>query len=99
MVGNISEGDESEARLCDNTGQYFCVDCHWNDTLIIPARVIHNWDFTPRKVIFALLLKLRNSSLTLVEAWSVIVLPAYQNGDLFESNSVFQQKITIALQR
>eukprot|EP00117_Sycon_ciliatum_P037407 scpid45103/ scgid27993/ Differentially expressed in FDCP 8 homolog len=39
-----------EARLCDYTGKYYCPFCHWNDTAVIPARVIHNWDFEHRKV-------------------------------------------------
>lgn len=40
----------SEPRLCDYSGNYFCELCHWNDTMVIPARVLHNWDFEPRKV-------------------------------------------------
>lgn len=43
-------GIPNEARQCDYTGQYYCSSCHWNDTAIIPARVIHNWEFEPRKV-------------------------------------------------
>ncbi|XP_029577196.1 differentially expressed in FDCP 8 isoform X3 [Salmo trutta] len=43
-------GVPSEARQCDYTGQYYCSTCHWNDTAVIPARVIHNWEFEPRKV-------------------------------------------------
>ncbi|XP_045149793.1 differentially expressed in FDCP 8 homolog isoform X3 [Echinops telfairi] len=43
-------GVPSEARQCDYTGQYYCSHCHWNDLAVIPARVIHNWDFEPRKV-------------------------------------------------
>ncbi|XP_037671867.1 differentially expressed in FDCP 8 homolog isoform X1 [Choloepus didactylus] len=43
-------GVPSEARQCDYTGQYYCSHCHWNDLAVIPARVIHNWDFQPRKV-------------------------------------------------
>ncbi|KAM7357472.1 differentially expressed in FDCP 8 homolog isoform 2-T2 [Cochliomyia hominivorax] len=39
-----------EPRLCDYTGLYFCPSCHWNDVCVIPARVVHNWDFVPRKV-------------------------------------------------
>ncbi|XP_075161234.1 differentially expressed in FDCP 8 homolog isoform X2 [Haematobia irritans] len=39
-----------EPRLCDYTGLYFCPSCHWNDQSIIPGRVVHNWDFAPRKV-------------------------------------------------
>ncbi|XP_059475079.1 differentially expressed in FDCP 8 homolog A isoform X2 [Neocloeon triangulifer] len=40
----------SEPRICDYSGCYFCPTCHWNTTAIIPARVVHNWDFEPRKV-------------------------------------------------
>lgn len=43
-------GVPSEARQCDYTGQYYCSLCHWNDLAVIPARVVHNWDFEPRKV-------------------------------------------------
>lgn len=39
-----------EARLCDYTGLYYCPACHWNDRVPTPARVIHNWDFTPKSV-------------------------------------------------
>ncbi|CAH1779563.1 unnamed protein product, partial [Owenia fusiformis] len=39
-----------EPRQCDYTGGYYCDLCHWNDAMIIPARVLHNWDFEPRKV-------------------------------------------------
>ncbi len=37
-------------RLCDYCGQYFCPSCHHHEEAVIPARVIHNWDFNPRKV-------------------------------------------------
>ncbi|XP_062601643.1 differentially expressed in FDCP 8 homolog [Saccostrea cucullata] len=40
----------SEPRLCDYSGNYFCELCHWNNIMVIPARVLHNWDFEPRKV-------------------------------------------------
>uniref|UniRef100_A0A9J8AKL5 Differentially expressed in FDCP 8 homolog n=1 Tax=Cyprinus carpio carpio TaxID=630221 RepID=A0A9J8AKL5_CYPCA len=43
-------GVPNEARQCDYTGQYYCSSCHWNDTAIIPSRVIHNWEFEPRQV-------------------------------------------------
>lgn len=39
-----------EPRICDYSGLYYCPTCHWNDLSIIPARIVHNWDFTPRKV-------------------------------------------------
>ena len=40
----------SEPRLCAYTGRYYCELCHWNDTYIIPARILHNWDFTGSNV-------------------------------------------------
>ena len=39
-----------EARVCDYSGLYYCPACHKRDQAIIPARVLHNWDFTPRTV-------------------------------------------------
>lgn len=45
-----TRGERSEARLCDYTGQYFCEECHWNDLVVIPARVVHNWDFSLYRV-------------------------------------------------
>lgn len=50
LVFKSSGGERSEARLCDYTGQYFCEECHWNDLVVIPARVVHNWDFTTYRV-------------------------------------------------
>ncbi|XP_033625957.1 differentially expressed in FDCP 8 homolog B-like isoform X2 [Asterias rubens] len=44
------KGDAVEPRQCDYDGHYYCSLCHWNDTEVIPARVIHNWDFETRKV-------------------------------------------------
>lgn len=38
------------ARLCHYFGSYFCHGCHHKDTAIIPARVVHNWDFNPYPV-------------------------------------------------
>ncbi|CAD7083264.1 unnamed protein product [Hermetia illucens] len=39
----------TEPRLCDYSGLYYCPTCHWNSVSIIPARVIHNWDFSSHK--------------------------------------------------
>ncbi|PIN20261.1 hypothetical protein CDL12_07053 [Handroanthus impetiginosus] len=33
-------------RLCEYSGQLFCSSCHSNDTAVLPARVLHYWDFT-----------------------------------------------------
>ncbi|XP_076008125.1 pleckstrin homology domain-containing family M member 1 [Genypterus blacodes] len=40
----------SRARLCEFSGQYYCDSCHHGDTSIIPSRMLHNWDLTPREV-------------------------------------------------
>jgi len=37
-------------RLCDYTGKWYCPHCHWGMLAISPARVVHNWDFTPHPV-------------------------------------------------
>lgn len=39
-----------EPRLCDYSGLYYCQRCHWNTAMVIPARVIRNWDMEPRPV-------------------------------------------------
>ncbi|XP_034255845.1 differentially expressed in FDCP 8 homolog isoform X2 [Thrips palmi] len=39
-----------EHRLCDYDGRYYCTKCHWDALAVIPARVVHNWDFTERRV-------------------------------------------------
>ncbi|KAI4977068.1 hypothetical protein ZWY2020_050675 [Hordeum vulgare] len=33
-------------RFCAYTGQLFCASCHTNDTAVLPARVLHHWDFS-----------------------------------------------------
>ncbi|KAL2515324.1 Phox (PX) domain-containing protein [Forsythia ovata] len=33
-------------RLCEYSGQLFCSSCHNNDAAVLPARVLHFWDFT-----------------------------------------------------
>lgn len=32
-------------RRCEYTGQLYCYTCHTNDAAVLPARVLHNWDF------------------------------------------------------
>ncbi|CAG9824818.1 unnamed protein product [Phaedon cochleariae] len=51
--------DWSEARKCDYTGLFYCTACHWGSSAVIPARVVHNWDFTPQPVCQASLQLLR----------------------------------------
>ncbi|KAF7636076.1 hypothetical protein Mgra_00004524 [Meloidogyne graminicola] len=37
-------------RVCDYTGLFYCSRCHWNDTMVIPARLVRNWDANKRPV-------------------------------------------------
>ncbi|XWS37497.1 hypothetical protein CRYUN_Cryun19dG0048000 [Craigia yunnanensis] len=37
-------------RLCEYTGQLFCSSCHTNEMAVLPARVLHYWDFTRHPV-------------------------------------------------
>ncbi|XP_060516818.1 run domain Beclin-1-interacting and cysteine-rich domain-containing protein [Cylas formicarius] len=32
-------------RYCEYLGKYFCTGCHKNQVALIPARVLHKWDF------------------------------------------------------
>ncbi|XP_030631587.1 pleckstrin homology domain-containing family M member 1 [Chanos chanos] len=38
------------ARLCEFTGQNYCESCHHGNAIVIPSRMIHNWDLTAREV-------------------------------------------------
>ncbi|XP_043222864.1 differentially expressed in FDCP 8 homolog isoform X2 [Amphibalanus amphitrite] len=38
------------ARICDYTGLYYCSLCHWNDLVVTPARIVHNWRFDKHPV-------------------------------------------------
>uniref|UniRef100_A0A183C9H4 Phorbol-ester/DAG-type domain-containing protein n=1 Tax=Globodera pallida TaxID=36090 RepID=A0A183C9H4_GLOPA len=48
----IGYDDDSEkfARVCDYTGLFYCRRCHWNDEMVVPARIVRNWDFEKRPV-------------------------------------------------
>ncbi|KAI4464796.1 phox (px) domain-containing protein [Holotrichia oblita] len=35
----------SKFRYCHYLGRYFCTGCHTNQVSLIPARIIHKWDF------------------------------------------------------
>lgn len=50
---------QGQPRRCEYTGRYYCSLCHWNSHAVVPARVLHNWDFEPRKVCRASLQFLR----------------------------------------
>uniref|UniRef100_A0A0D9YAC2 PX domain-containing protein n=1 Tax=Oryza glumipatula TaxID=40148 RepID=A0A0D9YAC2_9ORYZ len=36
----------NKPRFCAYTGQLFCASCHTNDTAVLPAKVLHHWDFS-----------------------------------------------------
>lgn len=40
----------AKASLCHFSGRYYCESCHHGDLSIIPSRMVHNWDITPRQV-------------------------------------------------
>lgn len=33
-------------RVCSYDSKYYCYECHENESALIPARLVHNWDFT-----------------------------------------------------
>lgn len=39
-----------EAKVCIYDACYYCYECHVDDEHVIPARVIHNWDFRKHRV-------------------------------------------------
>lgn len=41
----VSESLSRHFRLCNYLGRYFCTTCHRNQTAMIPAKVLHKWDF------------------------------------------------------
>lgn len=40
-----------KAKVCSYSGWYYCSTCHVDDTFLIPARLVHNWDTSKYKVI------------------------------------------------
>lgn len=50
FIFHLIENSWIEPRLCDYDGRFYCPTCHWNSTAVIPARVVHNWDFEERRV-------------------------------------------------
>ncbi|XP_073785154.1 differentially expressed in FDCP 8 homolog isoform X6 [Danio rerio] len=79
-------GIPNEARQCDYTGQYYCSSCHWNDTAIVPARVIHNWEFEPRKKLRQDILLMKPYFITCKEAMEARLLLHLQDRQHFVEN-------------
>ncbi|XP_015741022.1 pleckstrin homology domain-containing family M member 1 [Coturnix japonica] len=40
----------AKPKLCSYSGLYYCDSCHRDDELVIPSRLIHNWDLSKRGV-------------------------------------------------
>ncbi|KAM6430156.1 differentially expressed in FDCP 8 homolog isoform 2-T2 [Liasis olivaceus] len=79
-------GIPGEARQCDYTGLYYCSSCHWNDQAVIPARVIHNWDFEPRKKLRQDILLMKPYFITCKEAMETRLLLQLQDRQHFVEN-------------
>ncbi|XP_053453614.1 pleckstrin homology domain-containing family M member 3 isoform X2 [Nycticebus coucang] len=39
-----------KAKVCHYSGWYYCSSCHVDDSFLIPARIVHNWDTSKYKV-------------------------------------------------
>ncbi|XP_040913552.1 pleckstrin homology domain-containing family M member 3 isoform X2 [Toxotes jaculatrix] len=39
-----------KAKVCYYSGWYYCQSCHQDNSFLIPARLLHNWDTTKHKV-------------------------------------------------
>ncbi|XP_031456844.1 pleckstrin homology domain-containing family M member 1 isoform X2 [Phasianus colchicus] len=40
----------AKPKLCAYSGLYYCDSCHRDDEVVIPSRLIHNWDLSKRGV-------------------------------------------------
>lgn len=39
-----------KAKVCYYSGWYYCQNCHQDNSFLIPARLLHNWDTSKHKV-------------------------------------------------
>lgn len=39
-----------KAKVCYYSGWYYCTSCHQDNSFLIPARLLHNWDTSKHKV-------------------------------------------------
>ncbi|XP_056285809.1 pleckstrin homology domain-containing family M member 3 isoform X2 [Pseudoliparis swirei] len=39
-----------KAKFCSYSGWYYCQSCHQDNSFLIPARLLHNWDTSKHKV-------------------------------------------------
>lgn len=40
-----------KAKVCYYSGWYYCQSCHQDNSFLIPARLLHNWDTSKHKVL------------------------------------------------
>ena len=71
---------------------FFCAECHGNEKSTIPARVLHNWDFSPRKVC-----KAAHEFLTAM-APQPVLCPSAVNPGLFATNKQLRHVRLLRLQ-
>ncbi|KAM4561854.1 pleckstrin homology domain-containing family M member 3 isoform 1-T2 [Fundulus diaphanus] len=41
---------KGKAKVCHYSGWYYCQSCHQDNSFLIPARLLHNWDTSKHKV-------------------------------------------------
>ncbi|XP_053733472.1 pleckstrin homology domain-containing family M member 3 [Synchiropus splendidus] len=41
---------KGKAKVCYYSGWYYCQNCHDDNSFLIPARLLHNWDISKHKV-------------------------------------------------
>ncbi|WAR01533.1 DEFI8-like protein [Mya arenaria] len=89
----------SEPRLCDYSGSYYCELCHWNDNMLMPARVLHNWDFEEWKKLREELLIMKKYILRCGTAMQLKLLLDLQTRQHFvESSDVYCMRDLIDVQ-
>ena len=45
IYGGSVPGTIKRYKYCEYLGKLFCPCCHGNETALIPARILHKWDF------------------------------------------------------
>lgn len=50
-----------KAKVCYYSGWYYCQSCHQDNSFLIPARLLHNWDTSKHKVHKQTQTKVKNS--------------------------------------
>ena len=77
----IGIGSRDEPKLCRYSGYYYCINCYSIMRIAIPAKIVHNWDFTPRGVSLSayLTLKILYSSISINLTKENPLIYSYEN--------------------